>query len=430
VGDNPTTIKVLLLAPTGTAVHNIHGVTIHSALQLQLGQHGKSYQKLDNEKCNSLRCKLSDLQLIIIDEISMVGSDLLLQVHRRLQEIFQSDLDFAGISMITFEDLYQLPPVCQKFVVQSPSDEYARLCMNLWDNFKLIELTEIMRQKDDADFAKNLNRVRDGSHTVKDINILQTRNSEGEHHDMLHVYTTNAQVDSYNAQKLSELSGTLHLLCAIDTVPETMNQKQLPDDQRFTGSLTSSIELKIGTRVMLTRNLDVSGGFSNGIQGHIVGFIFRDQVAMAVLIKFSDTNIGKETRLRCKYDLSNFPQYSVPIERIEAIFSLSTSKKNIQATRNQFPIRLYWACTVHKIQGQSLEQVYISFEGNFTNGQSHVALSRATSLNWLFLSEFSKKKNCVSSVVKKEMTRLRQIQTDEPLLFKETNIDNILVSLI
>ena len=83
MGDNPTTIKVLLLAPTGTAAYNIHGVTIHSALQLQLGQHGKSYQKLDNEKCNSLRCKLADLQLIIIDEISMVGSDLLLQVHRR-----------------------------------------------------------------------------------------------------------------------------------------------------------------------------------------------------------------------------------------------------------------------------------------------------------------------------------------------------------
>ena len=185
------------------------------------------------------------------------------------------DLDFAGISMITFEDLYQLPPVCQKCVVQSPYDEYARLCMNLWDNFKLIELTEIMRQKDDADFAKNLNRVRDGSHTVKDINIVQTRNSEDEHHDMLHVYTTNA-LDSYNAQKWSELSGTLHLLCAIDTVPETMNQKQLPDDQRFTDSPTSSIELKIGTRVMLTRNLDVLDGFSNGVQGHIVGFIFRD----------------------------------------------------------------------------------------------------------------------------------------------------------
>ena len=85
---------------------------------------------------------------------------------------------------------------------------------------------------------------------------------------------------------------------------------------------------------------------------------------------------------------------------------------------------------MHKIQGQSLEQVYISFQGHFTNGQAYVALSRATSLNGLFLSEISKTKMCVSSVVKKEMTRLRQIQTDEPLLFKETNIDNIVVSLL
>ena len=174
----------------------------------------------------------------------------------------------------------------------------------------------------------------------------------------------------------------------------------------------------------------MSDELSNGLQGHVVGFIFRDQVAMAVLIKFNDTNIGKENRLRCKYDLSNFPQYSVPIERIEAMFSLSKSKKNIQATRKQFPIRLCWAFTVHKIQGQSLEQECISFEENFTNGQAYVALSRATSLNELFLSEFSKKKICVSSVVKKEMTRLQQIQTDEPLLFKETNIDNIIASLL
>ena len=85
---------------------------------------------------------------------------------------------------------------------------------------------------------------------------------------------------------------------------------------------------------------------------------------------------------------------------------------------------------MHKIQGQSLEQECISFEENFTNGQAYVVLSRATSLNELFLSEFSKKKICVSSVVKKEMTRLQQIQTDEPLLFKETNIDNVIVSLL
>ena len=80
-----------------------------------------------------------------------------------------------------------------------------------------------------------------------------------QHHDMLHFYNTNAKVDSYNAQKLSELSLTLHLLCAIDTVPETMKKKQLPDDQQFTGGLTSSLELKIGARVMLTRKFGCVG---------------------------------------------------------------------------------------------------------------------------------------------------------------------------
>lgn len=133
-GKEPTSMKVLLMTSTGTAAHNIQGLTIHSALQLQLGQHGKSYQRLGDEKRNTLRCKFSQLKLIIIDEISMIGSDLFLQIHRGLQEIFQSNNDFAAISILAFGDLYQLPPVCQKFVFQQPSDDYARLCVHLWDN--------------------------------------------------------------------------------------------------------------------------------------------------------------------------------------------------------------------------------------------------------------------------------------------------------
>ncbi|CAC5361420.1 unnamed protein product [Mytilus coruscus] len=90
------------------------------------------------------------------------------EIHRRLQEIFQSDNDFAAISILAFGDLYQLPPVCQKFVFQQSSDDYASLCVHLWDNFKLVELTKIMRQRDDAEFGRLLNRVRDGSQTNED----------------------------------------------------------------------------------------------------------------------------------------------------------------------------------------------------------------------------------------------------------------------
>lgn len=311
-------MKVLLMASTGTAAHNIQGLTIHSALQLQLGQHGKSYQRLGDEKRNTLRCKFSQLKLIIIDEISMIGSDLFLQIHRGLQDIFQSNNDFAAISILAFGDLYQLPPVCQKFVFQQPSDDCARLCVHLWDNFKLVELTKIMRQRDEAEFARLLNRVRDGSQTNEDLVILETRITEPtkENDNMLHVYTTNARVDSY------ELSAKLYTLTVVDIIPESMKHKNLPDDQRFTGGLKSVIQPKIGARIMLTRNLDVSDGLSNWVQGKIAGFILNDQITVAVLVLFSDIKIGKEAILQSKYNLSSFPPNSVPIQRLEVSFSL------------------------------------------------------------------------------------------------------------
>lgn len=101
-----------------------------------------------------------------------------------------------------------------------------------------------------------------------------------------------------------------------------MKHKNLPDDQRFTGGLKSVIQLQIGARIMLTRNLDVSDGLSNGVQGKIAGFILNYQITVAVLVQFSDIKIGKEARLQSKYNLSSLPPNSVPIQRLEVSFSL------------------------------------------------------------------------------------------------------------
>lgn len=133
---------------------------------------------------------------------------------------------------------------------------------------------------------------------------------------MLHVYTTNARVDSY------ELSAKLYTLTVVDIIPESMKHKNLPDDQRFTGGLKSVIQPKIGARIMLTRNLDVSDGLSNWVQGKIAGFILNDQITVAVLVLFSDIKIGKEAILQSKYNLSSFPPNSVPIQRLQVSFSL------------------------------------------------------------------------------------------------------------
>ena len=119
-------------------------MTLHSALLLGRGKYGP----LNHDRLNSLRSKLSNLVLLIIDEVSMVGSNMLLEIHKRLQQIkaVLPDVPFGGVSVLAVGDLFQLPPVCQAPVFSSVSDSYAQLYRSgsLWvDEFQMIELNEI-----------------------------------------------------------------------------------------------------------------------------------------------------------------------------------------------------------------------------------------------------------------------------------------------
>ena len=162
---------------------------MHSALLL-----GRSkYQPLSHECLNTLRSKLSHILLVIIDEVSMVGSNMLLEIHKRLQQIrgVADDVAFGGVSRLAVGDLYQLPPVGQPLLFSPVSDGYAQLngSGSLWiDEFKMIELDEVMRQKGDRTFSEMLCRVRTNSCTQADIDILQSREITA---DMVN-YPTNA----------------------------------------------------------------------------------------------------------------------------------------------------------------------------------------------------------------------------------------------
>lgn len=134
-------------------------MTLHSAL---LGRSKCSgFQPLNHDRLNSLRSKLSRLALVIIDEVSMVGSNMLFEIHRRLQQIkgVSPDITFGGVSILAVGDLYQLPPVAQSQVFSTVSDSYAQFygSGSLWvDEFELIELDEIMRQRGDIAFSELL----------------------------------------------------------------------------------------------------------------------------------------------------------------------------------------------------------------------------------------------------------------------------------
>jgi len=239
-GDDPTEVLVHLSAPTGTAAYNIGGATLHSFFQLPLGQ-SNIRSSLSSEKLNGLRVTFSKLKILVIDEISMVGATMLANIHERLQAItsLPADIPFGGISIFAVGDLQQLPPVCDPPVFGCAKDPYYALA-DLWNsNFKMFELKEIMRQKNDERFAQLLSRVRLGNMTENDIILLKSReasNSSLNNDTRLHLYSTNKFVDLHNDKVLNSLSGPLRTLEAIDKLPHTYKGLKIPIDCRNTGS--------------------------------------------------------------------------------------------------------------------------------------------------------------------------------------------------
>ena len=362
---HPHDILSLICAPTGTAAFNISGMTIHSTFLIPVAM--KQYQNIGADTLNTLRNKLNNLKVIIIDEISMVGSHLLYHIHRRLEEIKGSDgqsSTFGDVTMIAVGDLYQLPPVGKAYVFDHPADSYAKLQDPLWYQFQLAELKQIMRQKDDAMFAQLLNRVSTPSCSKDDIALLKSRevspDMDNYPMDILHVYSTHKLVDEHNQKMLSKIHETVHTVKAIDSKKDK----------------------------------------NSGTVSHIV--ILADTV-VNILVVFDDPRIGVKAKRLSQYR-QNYPN-SVPISRHEAIFNIGI-RKCISASRRQFPLRLSWASTIHKVQGLTTDSIVVSFEGRFFPGQAYVALSRVRCLNGLHILKFDPAQIHVDCAVVREMERL------------------------
>ena len=171
---NPELPTVLLMAPTGVAAINIDGTTINTGLA-NPKEAGDIVPPLSDQKKTQLRLTLSELKLIVIDEISMVGNTTLLHIHQRLKGIFgtPSSLLFAGISIIVVGDLCQLPPIRKKFIFDTYKNNIYNLC-HPWRVFQMIEFVEIMRQRNDQAFIELLNRVRTANQTEDDIKVIQS----------------------------------------------------------------------------------------------------------------------------------------------------------------------------------------------------------------------------------------------------------------
>ena len=405
---------VITTAPTGVAAFNINGVTIHRALGLPIQHGGKGkFKPLTAQRLKIMRQYWKHTNTLIIDEISMVSYDMLLQINLRLNEIKaikDANVFFGGLNLIAVGDFYQLPPVHGRNIFAN--NNFKSCGTHLWkDLFHMIELTNIVRQKDEH-FIGLLNRVRIGEVIGSDLDTLLSRvtpmpSVNRNDPSTLFLFPTIRQCDKHNANMLAALSSseTVYKINAVDALMNVDRQGQysmsskcvdsslIPDDDRECAGLASSLSLAVDAIVMLRRNINTNKGLVNGARGIITSFQWDCQKTPSqVMVRFFNESVGDSAE---------------PIS-IDPFTSLFYGKKNSLIQRTQFPLSLSWACTIHKVQGLTLSSAVIDLGLKvFSPGMAYVALGRVRSLNGISLLDFHPKSINASPPVHEEMRRLR-----------------------
>lgn len=378
----------VIVAPTGIAALHAGGVTIHSMFQLPFGafapaahidinhisfelhtlaQLPKEIVKLSSAKRNIIR----HMELLIIDEVSMLRADLLDAIDTVLRHIRRRRNDvFGGVQVLFIGDMLQLPPIVK-------DDEWNYLqkfykSLYFFDALAfthqkpiVIELQKIYRQTDQM-FVGILNNLRNNIFTSHDLQILNERyipNFKAKETDSyIFVTTHNRKADAINAAELKQLKGGIFTYKAF--VQNDFPEHLYPVDY--------TLELKVGAQVMCIKN-DYSGGsqYYNGKIGKISALDSN-----TIELEFPDT--GNTVTM----DL-----YTWENKRYVLNHATGTIDETVIGTFTHFPIKLAWAVTVHKSQGLTFKQAIIDVSEAFAPGQIYVALSRLESLEGLVLSQ-------------------------------------------
>ena len=375
----------VVVAPTGIAALNAGGVTIHSMFQLPFGGfipannvEGNFNENIKFESKDTLRrhfkmsaikrAVIQNMELLIIDEVSMLRSDLLDAIEFMLQSVRKKKMPFGGVQVLFIGDLLQLPPVIR--------DEEWRTLKNYYkgkfffhshaiqQNPPLyIELSKIFRQTDEV-FIDLLNNLRNNRITKDNVAFLnkyvQPNFDLKTNKGYITLTTHNAKADTINSQSLQDLEGNSRRYKAqiVDDFPD----KIFPVDDY--------LELKIGAQIMFIKNdLSFDKHYFNG--------------KMGVIYSLSDNEIRVQ-----------FPEENkiIEVERYEwqnIRYFVNTNTKEIEeeilGTFTHYPIKLAWAITVHKSQGLTFDKAALDVSQVFVPGQAYVALSRLRSLNGLIL---------------------------------------------
>ena len=377
--------QTVIVAPTGIAALNAGGVTIHSFFQLPFGgfipdfkvsaqftQHVKLETKstlMRNFRMNATRKSIMrSVELLIIDEVSMLRADVLDAIDWTLRNIRKVNKPFGGVQMLFIGDLLQLPPVIKPQEWSFLKDYYHGIyffnALSIHEAPPLyIELEKVYRQ-DDEKFLDVLNNLRNNNITKVDVDLLnqyvQIDFDATQHENYITLTTHNNDADRINKEALTRLKSKSRKYNS--EVTGTFPEHLYPIDE--------VMELKIGAQVMFIKN-DISPdkAFFNGKMGNIVG-IEDDEVC----VRFPNEN---KTITVEKYEWNNI-QYTLDQTTSEV-------EEKVLGTFVHYPLKLAWAITVHKSQGLTFEKAVIDISKVFVPGQAYVALSRLRSLEGMVL---------------------------------------------
>ncbi len=356
---------IVVLGSTGISAVNIGGQTLHSFFSF--GICGSLEELVTNDKKNRKKIKelkelLKSCDLIVIDEISMVSSNLLDMIKYRAQStIFEGSFLFTG-------DFFQLPPIVKKFGANHlfSKDLYA-FQSSAWEFFDpvVIELKD-MKRTDDKEFFHILKKVRMGQTGTEVIEYLikLSKNSTVLKKEPTFLYGRNKEAIDTNANKLSQHNGKEVILNAeVSVHNKKVSEKKI---QSWKNSLpvNEELKLKIGVPVLFTSNK--WGKFFNGERG-IVKDIAKDSITIEK--NGRDVKVEKQD-----FDLIEY-EYSVNEE----------VKENSLATISQYPVKLAYAITIHKSQGMSIDKLVCNINNIFTPSQFYVAIGRAVNPNNLYI---------------------------------------------
>lgn len=404
--------EVAVAAPTGIAAFNVNGITIHRLFKLPVEIDDiPTYKPLSDLELHTIRQELKDTVLLIIDEISMVSNITLTYIHLRLSDIFntidENDGWFGRMNILLFGDLLQLTPVNGDppyLDIPAPKISKYLSCLtmpNLWQNlFTYDELTINVRQKSDKIYATILNNVRLGILSAKDYEILAKRQLQLNSHttetclnDLVEkisslpentvcILSKNAQCETINNAMLSKIDSALITLKAVDDIEAKTNAQKLralkslakfADESNKTAGLENEVKIKIGVKIMLLRNIEVASGLVNGAIGRIIKI-------------HTSPDKTKQNTMDGTYIQRLTIKFEIGEREIEPVQSKFPLHKNVYVVREQFPIRLAYAITIHKSQGVTVQNAVVDIGDNmFCSGQVYVALSRVTNLNGLHI---------------------------------------------